>query len=73
LNSEIQDYVRATARFLALPLDDMQIERVAEHLARTRSMMAALEAEPLHAEVEPAEVFCPAPFPPGDDPDAATE
>lgn len=73
MNSEIQDYVRATARFLALPLDDMQIERVAVHLARTQSMMAALQAEPLHPEVEPAEVFCPAPFPPGDDPDAATE
>ena len=73
MNSEIQDYVRATARFLALPLDEAQVERVAVHLARTRSMVAALQAEPLHAEIEPAEVFCPAPFPPGDDPDAATE
>ena len=66
MNSETQDYVRATARFLALPLDELQVERVAVHLARTQLMVAALQAEPLPDELEPAEVFCPAPFPPND-------
>ncbi len=63
-SSEIQDYVRATARFLALPLGDAQVERVATHLARTQAMVAALQDMPLHPELEPAEIYCPAPFPP---------
>ena len=62
--SEIQDYVRATARFLALPLGDAQVERVATHLARTQAMVAALQATPLPPDLETAEIFCPAPFPP---------
>ena len=66
-SSEIQDYVRATARLLALPLDEAQVERVATHLARTQAMVAALQHEPLHPEWEPAEIYCPAPFPPADD------
>ncbi|MGY4830671.1 DUF4089 domain-containing protein [Sphaerotilaceae bacterium SBD11-9] len=64
---EIQDYVRSTARFLALPLDDAQVERVAVHLGRTQDMVAALQSVPLHPELEPAEIYCPAPFPPDDD------
>ena len=67
---DTQDYVRSTARFLALPLDEAQVERVAVHLARTQAMVAALQAMPLPAEVETAEIFCPAPFPPGDDENA---
>ena len=67
ISSEIQDYVRATARFLALPLDEAQVERVAEHLARTQAMVAALQAAPLHPELEPAQIYCPAPFPPDDE------
>ncbi len=66
-STEVQDYVRATARFLALPLDEAQVERVAVHLARTRAMVAALKDAPLHPELEPAEIYCPAPFPPGDE------
>ena len=66
-NTEVQDYVRATARFLALPLDEAQVERVAVHLARTQAMVAALRDTPLHPELEPAEIYCPAPFPPGDE------
>lgn len=65
--SEIQDYVRATARILALPLDDSRVERVAAHLARTQAMVALLQDVPLHPDLEPAEIYCPAPFPPGDD------
>jgi hypothetical protein len=66
LTSQTKDYVRATARFLALPLDEAQVERVAAHLARTQAMVAALQDVPLHPELEPVEIYCPAPFPPGD-------
>ena len=66
-SSETHEYVRATARFLALPLTEAQVERVAVHLARTQAMVAALQSAPLHAELEPAEIFCPAPFPPDED------
>lgn len=61
--SDIQDYVRVTARFVALPLSEAQVERVAGHLTRTCSMVAPLLALELPAEVEPPELYCPAPFP----------
>ena len=57
------DHVRACARFLDLPLDDARAARVAVHLERTRLMVAELQALPLHAELEPAEIYRPAPFP----------
>jgi hypothetical protein len=64
---DIEDYVRMTARFLALPLDSERVQRVAAHLARTRKMAAGLLATPLDPELEPAEIYSPAPFPPGDE------
>ena len=57
------EFVRASARFLDLPLDDARAARVAVHLERTRQMVAGLQALPLDAELEPAEIFRPAPFP----------
>lgn len=66
-DAELQAYVRSTARLLALPLADAQVARVAGHLARTQAMAAALQAVPLPEEAEPAEIYCPAPFPPGDE------
>ena len=63
MNSDTQDYVRATARFLALPLDELQVERVAVHLARTKAMVNLLRDTPLAPDDEPAEIFRPAPFP----------
>jgi uncharacterized protein involved in propanediol utilization len=65
-SQDIKDYVRSTARFLALPLDEAQVARVAVHLERTRGMVVALQQLPLHAALEPAEIYCPAPFPPDD-------
>ena len=56
-------YVRSSARLLQLPLDDAQVERVALHLERTSRMVAALRDTPLGPDVEPAEIFRPAPFP----------
>ena len=44
----------------------IQVQRVAVHLARTQAMVEALTLAPLHDELEPAEIYCPAPFPPGD-------
>jgi hypothetical protein len=64
--SLIEDYVRVTARLLALPLADDQVARVATHLARTQGLAAGLQALDLPPELELAEVYCPAPFPPGD-------
>ena len=61
--AELADYVRASARLQALPLDAAQIERVAGHLARTHAFAALLHAAEIAPTDEPAEVFCPAPFP----------
>ncbi|HEV7915355.1 MAG TPA: DUF4089 domain-containing protein [Albitalea sp.] len=64
--TDVIDYVRHAAQFLDLPLDDAQVQRVALHLARTKAMVAALQALPLGPELELAEVFRPAPFPEAD-------
>lgn len=56
-------YVKASARLLALPLDDARAERVATHLARTAGMAALLEAVDLPPEAEPAEIYSPGVFP----------
>lgn len=61
--SDILDFVRSSARLLELSLDDAQLARVAEHLARTRTLVAPLRLLPLGADLEPAEIYCPAPFP----------
>ncbi len=60
------DYVRSAARFLDLPLDEAQVHRVAGHLTRTKAMVALLRDAPLADDLEPAEVYCPAPFPADD-------
>lgn len=62
---DIERYVRSAAQLAALPLDDAQVQRVAVHLARTKALSDSLLAVPLPEETEPAEVYRPAPFPPG--------
>lgn len=62
---DIEPYVRSAAQLAALPLDDAQVQRVAVHLARTKLLADSLLAVPLPPETEPAEVYRPAPFPPG--------
>ena len=57
------DYVRSAARLLDLPLDEAQVQRVAAHLARTRAMAALLRDAALADDLEPAGIYCPAPFP----------
>lgn len=56
-------YVQAAAVALNLPLDTERAARVAAHLERTATMAQGLQAFPLDDEAEPAEVYCPAPFP----------
>lgn len=59
-------YVRATATLLDLPLERAAAQRVALHLGRTAELARLLEDFALAPGDEPAEVFCPAPFPRGE-------
>ena len=59
----ILTYVKAAAAMLELPLDDEQAGRVAVHLARTAALAAQLDAVAMGVDDEPAQVYCPAPFP----------
>ena len=69
--AELIDYVRSCARLMELALADDQIGRVAMHLSRTRALAALLHGFELHAEVDPAEVYSPAPFPAAESGDAS--
>lgn len=60
---EVLAYVRATSRALELPLGDARAHAVAQHLGRTAVLAKALDAYVLPPEIEPAEVYRPAPFP----------
>ena len=62
-DAQVLAYVKAAAAVLALPLDDERAQRVAMHLARTAAMARELEGFALEAGEEPAELYCPAPFP----------
>jgi hypothetical protein len=61
--SEVLDYVRATARMLDVPLDDDRAKAVALHLGRTVAIARALNGVPVAPADEIAEVYRPAPFP----------
>ena len=67
VRTDLPAYVRATAALLDLPLDNARAERVASHLAISAMLARALEAYPMAPDVEPAEVYCPAPFSSGRD------
>lgn len=56
-------HVHASAELLGLPLDAARAQRVAEHLGRTAAMAQLLETAALLPHDEPAEIYCPAPFP----------
>jgi hypothetical protein len=61
--SDLLAYVQAAAALMRLPLDEGQAKRVAAQLERTAHLAALLESAALDVAVEPAEVYCPAPFP----------
>lgn len=65
---EVLAYVQAAARMVDLPLDSQRAQAVALHLGRTAALAKLLEKAPLAPEDEPAEVYCPAPFPREDAP-----
>jgi Protein of unknown function (DUF4089) len=56
-------YVRVAADMQGLVLDDTHAAAVASHLALAGGMAALLHAADLGCEDEPAQVYCPAPFP----------
>ncbi len=60
---DVLAYVRTTARMLDLPLDEVRVQAVAQHLGRTVALARLIEAVPLSPEEEVAEIYCPAPFP----------
>ncbi|NBQ88582.1 MAG: DUF4089 domain-containing protein [Betaproteobacteria bacterium] len=60
-------YALASADALGIPMDEQRAARVASYLALTARFAAMLDAVPMGPEIEPAEVFCPAPFPATDD------
>ena len=64
---KLLDYVTAAAGMLGLTLDTVQAQRVAVHLGRTATMAQQLEQAGLGVAVEPAEIYCPLPFPPQPD------
>lgn len=67
-DEQVLAYVNATAALLELPLDAARAQAVAAHLGRTAALARMLDAVAMGAEVEPAEVYCPAPFPLEDQP-----
>ena len=60
---DVLAYVKASAKLLALPLDDARALRVAQHMERTAGLARLLETATLGPEDELAEIYCPAPFP----------
>ncbi len=61
--TELLAYVDAAARLVGLQLDTARAKAVALHLGRTAALAQALEDVTLPVEDEPAEVYCPAPYP----------
>ncbi len=62
-DTEALAFVKAAAAAVSLPLDDVQARRVAVHMQRTSLMAAQLDAFTMNVDMEPADVFTPAPFP----------
>ena len=59
-------YVRAAAKLQGVVLDEPHAAAVAGHLAVAAGMAALLDAVALGCEDEPAQIYCPAPFPDAD-------
>ena len=62
-DEEVLSYVKASAVALGLTLDQARQQRVAVHLARTAGLAAQLDTVALTVADEPAEIYCPLPFP----------
>jgi hypothetical protein len=64
---QAQAYALASADALGVPMDSARAARVASYLSLTARLASLLDAVSMSYEVEPAEVFCPAPFPAQDE------
>ena len=62
-SDDVLAYVTASAKLLAIPMDDARTLRVAQHMERTAGLARLLETAALGPEDELAEIYCPAPFP----------
>lgn len=62
-SDDLLAYVKASAKLLALPLDDERALRVRQHMERTAALAQLLETAALSPEDELAEIYCPARFP----------
>lgn len=60
---QLLDYVRTSAVVLGISIDSAQAQRVAIHLGRTAAMAQQLDQAGLGVADEPAEIYCPLPFP----------
>lgn len=60
---EVLTYVRAAARVMNLPLDDVRAQAVALHFSRTVAIARVVEDAPMAPHDELAQIYCPAPFP----------
>lgn len=56
-------YASVSADAMGVPMNEARVARVAFYLVLTSRLADVLEAHPLGVEVDPAEVYCPAPFP----------
>ena len=65
---EVLEYVKAAARAVGVPLDEVRAAAVAQHFGRTVAIARVLEKADLAPEHELAEIYRAAPFPPEDQP-----
>jgi len=56
-------YASVSAEAMGVPMDEARVARVAFYLVLTSRLADVLDAQPLDVETDPAEVYCPAPFP----------
>lgn len=61
--SQVLQYVKASALAIGLPLDEARARAVAQHFGRTVAIARVLDTTPLAPEHELAEIYRPAPFP----------
>lgn len=61
-DTNLIEYVKASASLHGVPLDDQRASAVAAHLGRTAELAQLLNDLPLHADDELVEIYCPAAF-----------
>lgn len=62
-DQQLLAYAKASADVLGIPMDAARALRVAGYLQLSGQFAGQLDAVAMGPELEPAEVYCPAPFP----------